>query len=142
MRILSVAHGSKRIGIAISDETGTIARPLAVLAHVTREEDATAVARLAVTNEVALIVVGQSIDDGGVPTMAGRRSARFGDALRQQTSLPVVLWDEVFTTQDARSARIAGGASRRKRSGHLDDLAAALLLQDYLDSRSAEKRSK
>jgi putative Holliday junction resolvase len=54
--------------------------------------------------------------------------------LKTQTSIPVTLWDESFTTQDARLARIQMGASRKSRSGHLDNLAATVLLQSYLDA--------
>jgi putative Holliday junction resolvase len=134
MRILAVDPGSKRIGLAISDQTGTIANPLAVLNHVARLVDAAAVADLAKANEAALIVVGQSLDEKGLPTFQGRQAGRFAEALKTQTSLPVVFWDESFTTQEARAARIAMGVPRRNRQGHLDSLAAAVLLQSYLDA--------
>ncbi len=134
MRILAVDPGSKRIGVAISDPTGSIANPLAVLSHVARLVDAAAVAELAKTNQAGLIVVGQSLDENGSPTFEGRQAGRFATALTSQTDLPVVFWDESFTTQDARAARIAMGVSRKKRSGHLDSIAATVLLQSYLDA--------
>jgi putative holliday junction resolvase len=134
MRILAVDTGSKRIGLAISDLTGTIARPLTVVKHVSRMIDAATVAGIAADNGAQLIVVGQSIDTQGQPTFEGRRAARFVLALRVQTQIPVTTWDESFTTQDARDIRISMGVSRQKRSGHLDDLAASVLLQSYLDS--------
>ena len=134
MRILAVDPGSKRLGLAVSDPTGTIANPLTVIPHVSRLLDAVAIAEQAAVQEAGLIVVGQSLDEQGQPTFEGRRAARFASALRTQTALQVVLWDEVLTTQDARAARIMLGVSRQKRSGHLDDLAATILLQSYLDS--------
>jgi putative Holliday junction resolvase len=134
MRILAVDPGSKRIGLAISDLTGTIANPLTVLNHVARLLDAATVAELAKNNDAGLIVVGQSLDDDGHPTFEGRRAGRFGEALKTQTNLPVVFWDESFTTQDARAARIAMGVSRKNRQGHLDSMAATVLLQSYLDA--------
>jgi putative Holliday junction resolvase len=134
MRILAVDPGSKRIGLAISDPTGTIANPLTVLDHVARLMDAAAVAELAKTNEAGLIVVGQSLDDDGHPTFEGRRAGRFAEALKIQIDLPVVFWDESFTTQEARAARIAMGGSRKNRLGHLDSVAATVLLQSYLDA--------
>jgi putative Holliday junction resolvase len=137
VRILSVDPGSKRIGLAISDPSGTIANPLTVLDHRARLVDAASVADLARANRVVRIIVGQSLDDDGLPTFEGRRSARFAEALRTQTDLPVELWDEALTTRDARSARIALGVSRRRRSGHLDDLAATVLLQSYLDAQTS-----
>jgi len=133
MRILAVDPGSKRIGLAISDLTGTIANPLTVLNHVARLLDAATVANLAITNGAGLIVVGQSLDDDGHPTFEGRRAGRFAEALKTQTDLPVVFWDESFTTQEARAARIAMGVARKNRQGHLDSLAATVLLQSYLD---------
>jgi putative Holliday junction resolvase len=136
VRILAVDPGSKHIGMAISDPTGTIANPLMVLEHRARLVDAASIADLARSNQADRIVVGQSLDDDGRPNFEGRRSARFADALRTQTDLPVELWDESLTTRDARSARIALGVRRRRRAGHLDDLAATILLQSYLDARA------
>jgi len=137
MRILAVDPGSKRTGLAISDPTGTIANPLTVILHVARLVDAAAVAELAAQHGAGLIVIGQSFDDNGNPSFEGRRSRRFAEALRTQTSIPVVLWDESFTTQDARLARIEMRVGRKKRSGHLDELAATFLLQSYLDANPA-----
>jgi putative holliday junction resolvase len=139
MRILAVDHGEKRIGLAISDESGTIANPLYVIPHTSRIVDAAQVAERASAHDVQTIIIGQSIDENGKPNKAGRMAAKFAEALRQQTSLPVELWDEAFTTQDARSARLAMGASKKKRSGHLDELAATVLLQSYLDSLSSPR---
>lgn len=134
MRILAVDPGSKRIGLAISDPTGTIANPLTVIQHVARLVDAAAVAELAASHAAGLIVVGQSFEEDGNPSFEGRRSLRFSEALKTQTTIPVVLWEESFTTQDARQARIQMGVSRKNRSGHLDDLAATVLLQSFLDA--------
>ena len=134
MRILAVDPGSKHIGLAISDTTATIANPLAVLNHVARPVDAAAVADLAKTNNAALIVVGQSLDDDGNPTFEGRRAKRFVAALKTQSDIPVVFWDESFTTLEAREARVAMGVSRKNRRGHLDSIAATVLLQSYLDA--------
>lgn len=136
MRILAIDPGSKHIGVAVSDPTSTIANPLTVLAHVSRLVDAAGVAELAASQGAGLIVVGQSLDEEGNPSFEGRRAARFAQAIKTQTSIPVILWDESFTTQDARSARIHMGASRKDRAGHLDQLAATVLLQSYLDTNS------
>lgn len=137
MRILAVDHGEKRIGLAISDLTGTIANPLKVIRHVSRVIDATQVAELAAQNQVECIVIGQSFDEEGHPNLAGRRAARFADVLKTQTQISIVMWDESFSTQDARAARIELGVSRKKRSGHLDELAAVMILQSYLDQHKS-----
>jgi len=137
MRILAVDHGEKRIGLALSDPTGTIANPLIVIKHVSRAIDAAQVANLAAENEAGLVVVGQSFDEDGQPNLAGRRAARFAEALQTQTNLPVELWDESLSTQKARYARIQMGVSRKQRAGHLDEIAATVILQSYLDAHSS-----
>lgn len=134
MRILAVDHGEKRIGLALSDPTATIASPLRVIKHVSRLLDAAQVANLASENEVGLIVIGQSFDEEGNPNLAGRRAAKFAEALKEQTNLPVELFDESFSTQDARATRIEMGVSRKKRSGHMDELAAVMILRSYIES--------
>ena len=134
MRILAVDHGEKRIGLALSDPTSTIASPFKVIEHISRTLDAAQVADLASENEVGLIVIGQSFDEEGRPNLAGRRAAKFAEALKVQTQIPVLLWDESFSTQDARAARIALGVSRKDRSGHQDALAAVMILRSYLES--------
>jgi putative Holliday junction resolvase len=134
MRILAVDPGSKNIGIALSDPTGTIASPFGVIAHVSRAADAAAIASLAAENGAVQIVVGQALDEEGEPTFEGRRAARLAAAIRLTTDIPVILWDESFSTYDARAAREALGFPRKKRRGHMDELAAAIILQSYLDT--------
>lgn len=138
MRILAVDHGEKRIGLAISDLTGTIANPLTVIKHVSRAIDAAQVATIASEQDAGLIVIGQAFDEDGQPNLAGRRASRFAEALRTQTDLPVELWDESFSTQEARAARIRMGGSRKKRAGHLDEFAATVILQSYLDAHLSD----
>jgi len=134
-RILAVDPGDKRLGIAISDPTSIIASPLTILNHVSRVIDAASVVALAQEQAAYLIVVGQPLDDEGLSTPQSRRAARLAEAIRLQTTLPVVLWDESSSTQAAQHARVEMGVSRRQRRGHLDDLAAAIILQSYLDSQ-------
>ncbi len=137
-RILAVDPGEKRLGIALSDPTGTIANPLTVLSHVSRLLDAAAIAALASEHQAEKIVIGQSLDEEGQPSPQGRSAARLAEAVRQQSTLEVVLWDEAGSTAAARQAHIDLGGARRSRQkrghGHLDDLAATYILQTYLDS--------
>jgi putative Holliday junction resolvase len=136
MRILAVDPGEKHIGLALSDPTGTIANPLSVVHHQSRAIDAAVIAQIAAEHGAAFIVVGQALDADNLPTPQSRRAARLAAAIRSQTNLPVELWDESGSTQSARQARLAMGASRRKRQGHLDELAATVVLQTYLDAHS------
>ncbi len=133
-RVLAVDPGEKRLGIAISDPTGTIARPLTVIKHISRVVDAATVAQLAEDQDAVRIVIGQALDSDGQLTPQAWRAARFAEAVCQQTGLPVELWDESGSTQAARMSRIALGVSRRKRGGHLDEIAATIILQTYLDA--------
>jgi putative Holliday junction resolvase len=138
MRILAVDHGEKRIGLALSDPTATIASPLKVITHVSRMIDAAQVAEIAAQHEVGRIVVGQSYAEDGQPNPAGRRAGRFAEALRSQTDIPIEMWDESHSTQIARAARIELGVSRKKRAGHQDEFAAVVILQSYLEARRNE----
>jgi putative holliday junction resolvase len=134
-RILAVDPGEKRIGLAISDPTGTIAGPLKVIKHVSRVIDAASIAQIAAENDCEKIIVGQALDSEGNVGPSARHSLLLAEAIRAQTELPVELWDESDSTQLARSAAIALGVSRRKRSGHLDEIAATVILQSYLDAQ-------
>lgn len=134
MRILAVDHGEKRIGLALSDPTATIASPLQVIKHTTRLMDAAQVANLASENAVELIIIGQSFDEEGEPNLAGRRAANFAEVLKEQTNISIELVDESFSTKDARATVIEMGVSRKKRKGHHDALAAVMILRSYIES--------
>lgn len=133
MRIIAIDPGEKNIGVAISDPTGTIANPLTIIKHISRPIDAATIAQIASENDARLIIVGQALGMEGEPTPQSRRSARLAVAIKDQTDLPVKLWDESGSTQAVRKSRIAMGVSQDKRRGHLDDLAATYILQTYLD---------
>jgi putative Holliday junction resolvase len=133
MRVLGVDPGDKNIGLALSDPSATIANPLMVIEHVSRLIDAASIANVASQNGVSKIIVGQSMDIDGQPSFQGRKANRLAAAIRTQTDLPVILWDEAYSTQEARAAQIEMGVSRSRRRGHLDELAATVILQSYLD---------
>jgi len=140
--ILAVDPGEKRLGLAISDPGGVIANPLGVIPHVKREIDAARVAAIALERQAAAIIVGQALDSEGQPGFQARRARRFAAALRAQTHLPVILWDESGSTQTARQARVQMGVRRRQQGGHLDDLAAVVILQSYLDAHNPAPSSE
>jgi putative Holliday junction resolvase len=134
MRIMAIDPGEKHLGLALSDPTGTIASPLGVIHHVSRLVDAAAIAEMARQHQARRIVIGQALDSDNRPTLQSRRAARLAAVLRLQTDLPVELWDESGSTQEARLARRALGVSRHRRGGHLDELAAVIILQGYLEA--------
>jgi putative holliday junction resolvase len=137
LRILAVDPGEKRLGIAISDPTGTIANPLTVIRHVARMIDAAAIAELAAQHGAEKIIVGLALDAENKPTIQSRSAKRLADEIRNQSNLEVILWDESESTRIAQEARIAMGIAKRKRRGHLDDLAATVILQTYLDTHKS-----
>jgi putative Holliday junction resolvase len=134
MRILGVDPGEKWIGLSLSDPLGMVAKPLSILQHISRPIDAATIAQLAAENEAGLIVVGQATEKDGTPNVSGRRAARLAGAIRTQTDIPVKLWDESYSTEDAKAVQIRLGGKRKKQRGHLDDIAAAVILQSYLDA--------
>jgi putative Holliday junction resolvase len=135
-RILAVDPGDKRLGIAVSDPTGTIASPVCVLEHVSRTEDARAILAVAKENEAGLIVIGQAVDWDGEVSYQGRKSARLAEEISTLASIPIILWNEYGSTAKAREARRLMNVRRKERAGHLDELAAAIILQTYLDAQS------
>lgn len=138
-RVLGIDWGSRRIGLAISDPTQTIASPLGVIKHVSREIDAKAVLEIAESQQAARIVIGVTYDLDQSLSPVGRRCARFADQIRSMTEIPVELWDEDQSTAKARQVALEMSISRKKRSGHLDASSAAIILQSYLDAQSDEK---
>ena len=141
MKFLCVDPGEVRIGVAISDETGTLARPLAILGHVSRLTDAMEIMQLALQNQSDAIVVGQALDSNGKPGPKARSAARLAEALQALEEMPIYLWDESYSSQKAAELRIAKGVSRKKRSQPIDDLAAALILQDFLENHHGTKET-
>ena len=133
MKILAVDPGEKRIGLAVSDPTGTIARPLKVIFHAARDKDAQSIVEVAVEEGVSMIVVGWALDGEGQVGYQARKSKRLADCIQIKTGLPVRMWDESGTTQRAIQNRVVMHIPRKKRIGHLDDLAASILLQDFLE---------
>lgn len=135
-RILAVDPGEKRIGIAISDPTASIANPLVVLEHISRDENARRIAAIASEREAVKIVVGQALNSEGEEGPSAIRSRRLANAIRKFYPHEVVLWDESGSTRAAQSAYIQMGVQKKKRRGHLDQIAATVILQSYLDSTS------
>jgi putative Holliday junction resolvase len=125
------------VGIAISDPTGTLARPLQALARGSREEDFAAIAALVAEHDVGLVVVGQPLSLDGTEGPQARRVARYAEALAAHLTVRVISWDERFTTVEAekvlRQGRKEKDRRRARTKGELDAVAAAVILQGYLD---------
>ena len=132
-RVLAVDPGEKRLGIAISDPTQIIASSLCVIGHESRNKDALAIYALAQEHSVVLILIGQPLDWDGTLNPQSSKSIRLAEEIQTLGGIPVKLWDEFGSTQKAQDSRRQMSVSRKKRSGHLDQVAAAVILQSFLD---------
>lgn len=138
MRILALDHGTKRIGVAISDELKMIAQPLE---FIPADPFAGFLARLKeIVREqaVELILLGLPRNMDGSYGPAALKVREFAAALRDAVTVPVQTWDERLTSAQAQRFLIQAGVRRKKRKEKVDQTAAAILLQSYLDSRGLE----
>ncbi len=132
MRILGIDFGHKRIGLAISDETGTVAQPVGYVTGGINE-----VLRVATERGASKIVVGVPRRLDGTASAQTERVQQFTDTLKKVTTLPVEGWDERLTTAQAERVLLEGDVRRAERKQKRDQLAATILLQSYLDFQSS-----
>jgi len=135
MRYLGLDVGDLRIGVALSDETATLASGLPTLKRVGPRKDVKAVATLVREHGVVEVVVGMPRRLDGTRGPQAEKVASFMAELRALVRVPVVEWDERFTSVMATQALIEGGVSRRDRKKSVDQVSAVLILQNYLDYR-------
>lgn len=137
-RILGLDFGEKRIGLAISDPLGATAQPLEVIDRQSLADDIDRVGEIAARRDTSKIVVGLPLNmDGSVGPQA-RRVRRFAARLRRELELDVMLWDERLSSAEAERALLHADERRSRRSEVRDAVAAAVVLQAYLD---AQRRS-
>jgi putative pre-16S rRNA nuclease len=139
VRFLGLDPGTRRIGVAISDATGTIATPHSVIDRRTGNVFDTLRA-LVHEHGVRLIVVGLPVSLSGEEGPSAVAARSFAESVAAETGVPVVLQDERFTTVTAEGALIEGGVSRGERRNVRDKVAAAVMLQSYLDGSTDDHR--
>ncbi len=139
MRILAVDPGSKRVGVALSDPTETIAQALATVPAEPEESLPRRLAVIARSHEAERIIVGLPLRLDGTHGPEAAAARRLADAIRRESRLPVELVDERLTTAAAERALIAGGVKREQRRQGVDRVAATMLLQGHLDHRRRRK---
>jgi len=142
MRVLAIDFGLKRVGLAISDETGTVAQPLRYLEGGSDESVGRAVAQTAAGRGASKIVVGIPVRMSGQASQQTERTLRFFDALCRLTTLPVERWDERLTTAQARRALLEGNVRRKTRQQKIDSMSAQIMLQSYLDAHNPPQQSE
>ncbi|HEX3855713.1 MAG TPA: Holliday junction resolvase RuvX [Verrucomicrobiae bacterium] len=133
MRILALDHGSKRIGVAVSDETKTIAQPLEYILTEPFVDFLVRLKKILVEKEIDLILIGLPRNMDGSYGPAAQKVEAFVGVLKTAITVPIKMWDERLTSSQANKILIQGGVRRDKRKEKVDKMAAAILLQSYLD---------
>ena len=136
-RILALDVGERRIGVAVSDPTGLLATPLQAIDRTRSPSAVSEIVRLVDEYEACEIVVGLPTTLSGRAGTQVQRVRRFVDALADQTSVPVVLRDERYSSVQAERLLREAGRQPSRDKGSVDSAAAALILQSHLDSRRA-----
>jgi putative holliday junction resolvase len=142
-RAMGLDPGERRVGVALSDELGLLATPLCILERRSWAEDVARLAELVRRHEAVVVVVGHPKTLRGEVGPQARRAERFAEELRRVVGVPVRLWDERYSTAEATDLAAHGPAARARRRStggrggpvRVDDLAAAVILQGYLDAR-------
>jgi putative pre-16S rRNA nuclease len=139
MRVLAVDFGEKRIGLAVSDETGRVVVPVGMVPRTSDAQAAAAVTAAAQEREVARIVVGHPVNADGSEGAWARRVRNFARRLGEASGLPVDLHGEGLTTAAAESDLLEAGLGPGRRRAARDAEAAAILLRDYFFERGAAR---
>lgn len=136
-RIMGIDHGEVRIGVALTDPLRLFAKPHKIVPHTDEGATLDELRRIAVTEGVGKVVVGLPTDAESRVGHQARIVLAWARNLAAVIDVPVVMWDESYSSLDAGAMAASGG--RRRRSGDpVDDLAAAAILQDYLDAGGSE----
>lgn len=136
-RILALDYGTKRIGVALSDELKWTAQPLETFERRALDWDVAHIAALISSHDVERVVLGFPLQLDGRQGPAVLAMRVFAEKLEAGISVPIVLWDERMTTKAAEDLLIAADVSRKKRKGAVDRVAAAILLQSYLEAQAS-----
>ncbi|MBN3038861.1 MAG: Holliday junction resolvase RuvX [Candidatus Omnitrophica bacterium] len=135
MRILALDVGEKNIGLAISDELGWTAQGLPTLRYQENTEALLEITNVVKENNVSEIVVGMPINMDGSLGKKAKEVVSFLESLQKEVSVPIKLWDERMSSVQAEKLMLKADLSRKKRKKKVDQLAAQIILQTYLDSR-------
>jgi len=138
-RILAVDLGEQRIGLALSDPTGNIAGGLRTIRRGLRDEEMAAINAVIAKEDVARVIVGMPLSMSGQPGVQAELTRRWVDVLQQSIAVPVEVLDERLTSVQAHRSLDSMGVKRRQHRQHVDEIAATLLLQGYLDGQRKDQ---
>ncbi len=134
--VLALDLGEKRIGVAISDENRIFARTVGVIKRTSRKEDFNAIIKIAKEEKAILIIIGLPYLPSGKEGSKAQWVKDYAADLEQQSGYDVRLWDERFSTVDAENSLRERGIHKKRRRKRVDAVAAAFILQSYLNSES------
>ncbi len=140
MKIMSLDIGTKRIGIAVSDEMGITANGIETLKRSETKKDILKIKDIASELKVEKLVIGIPYNTDGSISKNGQMIKKFSEKLEKELSLPVVYINETFTTMDAESYLLEANMSRKKRKKVIDKLSAVIMLQEYLEQNRQHSR--
>jgi putative holliday junction resolvase len=132
MRIAALDVGDARVGVAVSDELGLTAQGIGVVKRVGGQRDLERIATLLEPFAPARLVVGLPLNMDGTEGAQAAKTRTFGVRVAEHLALPVDFWDERLTSFEAEERLRAAGVSPRRRRGRIDQIAAAVILEDYL----------
>ncbi|MGI8916918.1 MAG: Holliday junction resolvase RuvX [Chloroflexota bacterium] len=138
-RILAVDLGEQRIGLALSDPTGNIAGGLRTIRRGLRDEEMAAINAVIAKEDVARVIVGMPLSMSGQPGVQAELTRRWVAVLQQSIAVPVEVLDERLTSVQAHRSLDSMGVKRRQHRQHVDEIAATLLLQGYLDGQRKDQ---
>ena len=138
MRWLAIDHGTKNIGLAFSDELEILATPFEVWSH-QGEATLAKIARLAKEEGAQALLVGLPRHKDGQESATAPLARAFGEALRDLTGLPLLFWDEHLTSMEAERLLAQRGVKAKDRKARLDAAAAAVMLEDLMETRSSRR---
>jgi putative holliday junction resolvase len=136
MKTLGLDVGTKTIGVAVSDALGWTAQGITTIRRSTQEEDFIKLDEIIKEHEVSSIVVGLPKNMNGTIGPSGEFCRVFAEDIKEHTGLPIIMWDERLSTMAAEKMLVGADVSRKKRKKVIDKMAAVMILQGYLDSRS------
>lgn len=136
MRMMGLDYGDRRIGVAVSDALQWTAQGIGVVETRRDGQELDEIAQLISQHEVSEIVVGLPKNMNGTIGPRGEICIAFAQSLREKLNLPVHLWDERLTTRSAERTLLEADVSRKKRKSVVDKMAAVLILQNFLDSKT------
>jgi putative Holliday junction resolvase len=137
-RLLGLDVGEKRVGVAICDETQTLARPLVTIKRASKKEDFATLATLCREHTIAKVIVGLPKTLRGEEGPQAQRVRRYANELQAALNLPIDFWDERYSSVDAQE-RLTSASRKARAKGDIDAAAAAIILQEYLDSMNNEQ---